>query len=318
MMEENRILVLGSISMGISMRIAHMPALWESVQASSTLYETDGKASRVASAAARLGAGVSIIGKVGQDSFGASIRDSLSSSNVNIEHVATMPEKTGLIMLMRTDNKETSIVHDPGANLSYAKGEIAQLEPFFARHRILVVSNTVPLFSLREALELARTHHLLVMLDPTPASELPDDIYPMVDVLLTGEQDIKHLSHTEYIDLSSSRLALSRYLELGVRKAAILKIGADGVLIATNNEFIGLGTSDMTNEIDRRGDKAVFVAAMAAAFAQRKNLYQAAVCARAAARLSELQSGIRVTLPTMETLQAYLNENPLFKEIALS
>ncbi|HWR22701.1 MAG TPA: PfkB family carbohydrate kinase [Feifaniaceae bacterium] len=316
-MEENRILVLGSISMGISMRIGHIPALWESVQASSALYETDGKASRVASAAARLGAGVSIIGKVGQDSFGDSIRSSLSSSGVDIRHVAAVPDKTGLIILLRTESRETSLVHDPGANLSYEEGEIARLEPFFAQHRILIVSNSIPLFSLREALQIAKKHRLLVMLDPSPASELPDDIYPLVDVLLPGEQDIKHLSHTEYIDLSASRLALSRYLELGVGKAAILKIGMDGVLIATNNEFIGLGTSDMTNEIDRRGDKAVFVAAMASAFAQHKNLYQAAVYARAAAQLSELQSGIRVTLPTSEALQAYLNENPLFKEIDL-
>lgn len=315
--KNNRILVIGSINMGISMHIKKIPDPWETQEASSTLFETDGKASRIATAAARLGASTSIIGKIGGDSYGTKVMQTLNQAGIDTQHVGIIDDAyTGIVILMRTDKKQTSVVNSPGANVKFTEGEIAKLESFIAKHKIIVLTNKVPLCATHEALQIAKKYNLLVIFDPSPVSEVPPDIYADVDILLPNESDIKYTAGSDSIDLKCSRLALSRYMEMGVKKAAILKIGADGVLIKSRNEFITLGSVDMVeDEIDLKGDKDIFTAALAVALSQNQKLYQSSIYAKAAAQLSNMESGVRATVPTKEALQAYLNENSLFQEI---
>lgn len=315
--KNNRILVIGSINMGISLGVKHMPRPWETQEACSTLFETDGKASRIAAAAISLGADVSVIGKIGRDSYGSKVLETLNQMGINTEHVGIVEDThTGIVVLMRTDKIETSVLNSPGANYKYVEGEITKLESFIAQHKVIVLTNKVPLFVTREAIQIAKKHNLLVLFDPSPACQVPDDIYEDVDILLPNEPDIKYTAGADTIDLKCARLALSRYMEMGVKKAAILKIGVHGVLINACNEFIALGPIDMTDDhIDRKGDKDIFIAALAVSLSQNKNMYESAQYAKAAAQLSDTESGVRATLPTRKMLQDYLNENPLFQEI---
>lgn len=317
MNKNNRILVIGSINMGISLSIKQIPEPWQTLEASSTLFETDGKASRIAAAAAKLGADVSIIGKIGNDSYGANVLQTLNQFGINTQHVSMVNDTpTGIVTLLRTDNKETSVINSPGANLKFEEGEITKLESFISQHKIIVLTNKIPIFSTCEALEIAKKHKLIVLFDPSPVSEVPKAVFKDVDILLPNETDIRYTANTDAIDLKCARLALSHYTDMGVKKAAILKIGTDGALIKSQNEFIALGSIDMTdNKIDQKGDKDIFTAALAVSISQNKNLYQSTVYAKAAAQLSNMQSGVRAIIPIKEQLQDYLDKNPLFQEI---
>lgn len=313
MAKEPRIIVIGSINMGMSLSIDRMPQKWEIVEASATRLETDGRASRIATAAVQFGAQASIVGKVGSDGYGTTILESLKQAGINTHAVSRVQDvATGLSLLMRNEKRETWVVSSAGANKAYQEGEIAALEPFIAQHQLLVITNTIPLCSVMEAVKIAKEHHMLVVMDPHPAHTLPDEIFADVDILLPGEADIRHLFGTDVIDLKSSRLALSHFLERGVKRAAVLKIGIDGVLIATHNEFITLGSVSISDSIDIKGDRDIFSAALSSALSQNTNLYQACVYARGAAQLSSMESGIRATFPTREALAEFMRQNPMF------
>lgn len=315
--KNNSILVIGSINMGISLSIKQIPEPWQTLEASSTLFETDGKASRIGAAAANLGAEVSIIGKIGNDSYGTNVLQTLNQIGINTQHVSIIDDTpTGIVTLLRTSKKETSVINSPGANFKFVEGEITKLESFIAQHKIIVLTNKIPIFSTCEALKIAKKYKLIVLFDPSPVSEVPNSVFEDVDIILPNESDIRYSANIDTIDLKYARLALSHYMEMGVKKAAILKIGADAALIKSQNEFISIGSIDMTdNEIDQKGDKDIFTAALAVSISQNNNLYQSTVYAKVAAQLSDMQSGVRAIMPIKESLQDYLNKNPLFQEI---
>ena len=315
MAENDQILFVGNIDMGISLEIEKIPGRWEAQRATEAGYTTDGRASRQAVAAIGLGGRAAILGRVGDDDFGRRILSDLTARGVDTAGLSPVPgSPTGLVLLCRTPGDAAPhIISSPGANAQFGPDYVRQNSGLFAGRAMTVVVNQMPPETVLAAVQTARRQAPggTVILDPSPIESLPAELLAQVDVVLPDEWDIAHLTGCGTPTMGHARLALSRLLEQGAR-AVVLKCEG-GALIATANEFITLGECDISEAVDKNGDKDIFIAALCMALSQRQALYPAVVYARAAAMFSRAARGISARLPTQRQLQNYLKKNPLFK-----
>ncbi|MHB1296576.1 MAG: PfkB family carbohydrate kinase [Anaerolineae bacterium] len=111
------IVVLGSLNMDLVVRTERMPRPGETVRGRDLAMVPGGKGANQAAAAARLGARVEMIGRVGSDAFGMSLLDNMRNQGVGMEHVARDAKATtGTAMIIVDDRGENSIVVATGAN----------------------------------------------------------------------------------------------------------------------------------------------------------------------------------------------------------
>ena len=312
---EEEMLFVGTVNMGVSLYLPTPLALWDIVKADETRLETDGSASREAVAAVMLGGRAAVLGRVGDDAFGHTMVETLRGRGVDTAGITVQKDTpSGMIFIHRARGRQApALIYSAGANDSYQPGDLEALDSLFAGRKTVVVSNRLPACAVTEAVHLAKRHGAFVILSATPVDDLPPALYPLVDIVLPNEADVCALTGRQEPDLKNARLALSTLLERGAR-TAILKYGTDGVLIATGNEFLTLGEAEMGGEIDKRGDRNIFVAALALALTGGKELYDAAIYARAAAYLSLAKEGIRAQVPTQQELLEHLRQNPIFSE----
>ncbi|ERJ00177.1 MULTISPECIES: PfkB family carbohydrate kinase [Eubacteriales] len=312
---EEEILFVGTINMGVSLYLPAAPTLWDTVKADETRLETDGTASRESVSTVLLGGRAAVLGRVGSDAFGQTMTETLRGRGVDVQGI-TVAEgvPSGMIFVHRVRGEQApALIYSAGANDSYQPGDLAEFESLFEGRKTVVISNRLPACAVTEAAAMAKCHGAFVLLSATPVERLPLELYPSVDIILPNEADVCTLTGRQEPDLKTARLALSTLLERGAR-TAILKYGADGVLIATGNEFLTLGQSEMGMEIDKNGDRNIFVAALALALNRGEGLYSAAIYAQAAAFLSRAKEGIRAQVPTREELREHLRKNPIFSE----
>ena len=114
-----RITVVGSANMDLTFRAARLPRPGETAFGTAFYKGFGGKGANQAVAAARLGAHVAFVGRVGDDDFGRAIRDQLVLEGVDISHLGVDPERpTGTAAILVDDAGENAIVGVPGRILA--------------------------------------------------------------------------------------------------------------------------------------------------------------------------------------------------------
>lgn len=226
MAENDQILFVGNIDMGISLEIEKIPGRWEAQRATEAVYTTDGRASRQAVAAIGLGGRAAILGRVGDDDFGRRILSDLTARGVDTAGLSPVPgSPTGLVLLCRTPGDAAPhIISSPGANAQFGPDYVRQNSGLFAGRAMTVVVNQMPPETVLAAVQTARRQAPggTVILDPSPIESLPAELLAQVDVVLPDEWDIAHLTGCGTPTMGHARLALSRLLEQGAR-AVVLK-----------------------------------------------------------------------------------------------
>ncbi|TPB31120.1 ribokinase, partial [Burkholderia pseudomallei] len=145
-------------------------------------------------AMARLGGDVTMIGKVGTDSFGQTLIDALKNDNVNTTYVHKEDGPTGVAMITVDKNAENSIVVAPGANFKVKENDIDKNINAIKNSDIVVVQLETPLETIKYALKSAKDLGKYTILNPAPAVKLEDSIIKNVDLLTPNETELEILS----------------------------------------------------------------------------------------------------------------------------
>ena len=170
--------MLGSLNMDISVTVPALPGPGATVLGGAAAFAPGGKGANQAVAAARLGAasgiGVRMVGCVGDDDFGRTLRAALRAEGVDDRAVRTVPGvPTGIAMITVDQAGENIITVAPGANREVGAAEIAATvrghrQPPAAAH-VLVISAEVPVPAIGAALGRDRAAALLTVLNLAPA-----------------------------------------------------------------------------------------------------------------------------------------------------
>jgi ribokinase len=287
-------------------RVARPIARGETLMASRFEISPGGKGSNAAVAAARQGARVALIARVGGDDFGRMGLDLWRAEGIATDHVEVAPgETSGVAQIRVYDDGDNSIAVFPGASAGLAARHAQAARATLKACRVVMASCEVPLPATMEAFRIAREGGAATVLNPAPAQPLPEEMLRLVDVLAPNESEVAVLA--ALAGGASVEAGAQALLERGA-KAVLVTLGAAGcVLYRPGQPAHRLAGRRMT-VVDSIGAGDTFTGALAAALARGETLPEAMRWANAAAALSVTGRGAIGGMPTRDAVRRLLAE----------
>lgn len=290
------IVVIGSLNMDLVMRTARIPSAGETLSGHGFATLPGGKGANQAVACARLGGQVAMIGRVGVDAFGRALRDALATDGIDVARVEDTAEAaTGVAMILVEDIGENRIVLAPGANGRLLGDDIERSRALIEGAALLVLQLEVPLDTVCAAIAIARQAGVPVLLNPAPASALPDALYSSIDLLVPNETEATLLTGITVRDPASAEEAARSLLARGVR-SVLITLGAQGVLIADADGCRHL-SARVVQAVDSTAAGDTFVGGLAVGLTEGLSLDEAAALGQAASAICVTRAGAQPSIP---------------------
>ena len=302
-----RVVVVGSVNLDLVCSVERIPRPGETLSGNRFDMFHGGKGANQAVAVARLGHPVSMIGKVGDDEFGARLRRGLKSAGVNTRAVSNARGTSSGVALISTDRQgQNSIVVIPGANGKLMPKDLEKAAPIIRSAGIILTQLEIPLETVECLAALARRYGVPLMLDPAPARELSARLLRQVAILTPNETEAATLCGVPNKELSAStapRFA-RRLLGKGAR-SVILKMGSQGAYVAANpgESFL---PAFKVKAVDSTAAGDAFNGGLAVALMQGQDLLAAARFGSAVAALSVTRLGAQPSMPTGRAVRRLL------------
>jgi len=289
--------------MDLVVRAPRHPQLGETILGGDFQTFPGGKGANQAAAAARLGAVVKMIGRVGRDAFGDSLLSTMKRDNVDTTYIrrdGRLP--SGVASITVDAAGQNTIVVVSGANGELTAGDVAAGEAAFVGAAVLLLQLECPLAAVERAIELAKKHGAQVVLNPAPAQMLDSSLLESVDYLVPNQTELALLTGID--DLTATRRAASHLLAHGVRRV-IVTLGEEGALVLDGVADIHLPAHKVT-VVDTTAAGDAFVGALAVALMEGRSTREAAAWGNAAGALTVTRPGAQPSLPTRAELEKFL------------
>ena len=202
MKKKPKILVVGSMVMDLITSTRVFPGSGATVLGESFSSAPGGKGANQAVQAARLGADVTMVGKVGKDTFGDTLVASLQASLVHTEHVIRTEEASSaignIILEIAPDgNRANRIIVVPGANMTITPKDVAFLKDEIAAFDMLILQFEIPMAINELVAGWAREKGVPVMVNPAPAAEIPAGLMASATYLSPNEHEAAAITGRE-------------------------------------------------------------------------------------------------------------------------
>ena len=308
-LEQNkpRIVVVGSSNMDLVVKSARIPVVGETILGGDFIMTPGGKGANQAVAAAKLGAEVYFVAKLGDDIFSRQSLANFEKETVNTKYVTQSREAPSGVALITVDRAgDNVIVVAPGANQELSPDDVKAAESTISSSGAVAAQLEVPLETVEAAARLASDSGVPFILDPAPAQKLSPGLLQMVDVLTPNETEAEILTGIKVTDTDSARAAAKDLLKRGAG-AVILTMGVKGFLLATGNraEFVPAVKIDA---VDTTAAGDAFTGSLAVSLARGKTLAEAAKFANHVGALSVTKVGAQSSMPSSEEVENFVKE----------
>jgi ribokinase len=296
------VVVVGGVNTDYTVKGRELPAPGTTVQGSEFQEAPGGKGANQAIAAARLGARVALIARVGTDWRGRAAIARLREEGVDTGAVLGESEApTGVALVMVDAAGEKQIQTAPGANQLLVESDILSHSELFARAEIVLVNLEIPLETAAAAVRLARAAGARVVLDPAPPVPLSEDLLRDVHVVRSNAAEAEVLTGVAVHDRETAREAARNLLRRGV--GAVCIAAPQGNLLVTSEDELWLEHLDVAT-VDKTGAGDAFAGGLAAGLASGMWLDRASRFAHAAAALKTTRFGAQAGLPHRDEVEA--------------
>jgi ribokinase len=303
-----RVVVAGSINMDILVLAPRLPRLGETIQGTDVKYFPGGKGANQSIAAARLGAPVKLIGRIGADAFGRELWDFLSGQRIDLYSVleTQTPSGTAAIILAGSEN---AIIVVPGANAFVSEADVSA--PALLPGDVLVSQFEIPQSSVRAFFARGKTLGLKTILNAAPAIPFDKTLLALVDVLIVNEIELatltgKRLANTDPIE---HFVEGARSLRTHAAQAICVTLGDRGAVAITENEAIAM-PAPRVKAVDTTGAGDCFVGAVAASLAKGSPIRAALGYATIAASICVQRMGAGPAMPNEQEVSAVIAGGP--------
>ena len=295
--------------MDLVCQVPRLPMPGETVLGTDFMTAPGGKGANQAVAVARLGAPSRLVGRIGQDGFGEELVTSLKAAGVDAQSVVTdLAAKTGVAAIALDVQGHNHIMVIPGANGQIDDSDVERLAQSFRPGDWLLMQLEIPLQAVVKAATAARVGHVRVMLDPAPAQPLPDDLYPLIDVLTPNQSEAAQLVGFAVNTVSHAAGAARELRQRGVN-TVIITLGDQGVWVdSPDGEFHQAAFAVEVIDTVAAGD--AFNGSLAVALSEHRPFHEAVAFAAATAALCVGKSGAQAAMPERPQVQALLNASP--------
>ncbi len=310
-MQQPKVTVVGSANVDLVIRAERMPNRGETLIGETFDIFTGGKGFNQATAAARLGAEVTLIGRIGDDPFADVLRSAIETEHIDSRFVKTDAENgTGIATIVVEPDGDNSIIVVPRANMRLTPKDIEEASTSIAEADVLLLQLETPIEASQTAIEIAKANDTIVILDPAPARPLPPNLLAQVDILTPNATEAALLSGQNVNTLEAGIVtakALQTQIATDGHSAVVLTLGEQGVLLRTPTESEHIPAISV-DAVDTTGAGDAFSGALATALANGDNLSEAVRFATAAGAAAVTVLGATPSMPTREKIEAILSE----------
>ena len=306
-MSNKNIVVIGSSNTDMVVKTFTLPGPGETVTGGEFLLAAGGKGANQAVAAARLGGNVTFIAKVGADSFGDQAIAGYQKEGIDTSHIGQEKDHaTGVALILVDQKGENLISVASGANFQWSDADLARVRNIIEQAGLVVFQLEIPMNVVVTLAEIAADAGVPVLLDPAPAAELPEELLRNVSYLKPNEHEAEAVSGIKVVDEKTAAKAAQRLLDLGVRKAAVITLGAKGALVLERGGTPQLIAAPTVQAADSTAAGDAFTGALAWQLNQGTALLEAVRIANHVAALSATRMGAQPSLPTRKELDGFL------------
>jgi ribokinase len=299
-----RCLVIGSLNMDLIVQVRRLPGPGETVVGEDLLHAAGGKGANQAVAAARLGAEVSMVGRVGHDAFGRELSRSLRDADVSTRWVQGAERPTGAALIFVDERGENSIALAPGANFELLPEDVPRRA--IEASEVLVAQLEVPLASIEEAFRLARLASVRTVLNSAPASRVPGSLLDLADVLICNEVELAQLAGHSIAP--GEEMAAAREVQRSARQIVVVTLGSRGALAITDSE-VAVARAFAVEVVDTTGAGDAFVAGFVVGRWFEAGVQEALRWGCAAGGLATTRRGAQPSMPTLEDVSRLLSRS---------
>ena len=296
------IVVVGSINMDMVASTPRIPVAGQTLTGTNFVTTPGGKGANQAVAVARLGYPVHMVGAVGEDVFGQALLDTLGAAGVQIDTVARVAGPSGVAQIAVTDEGENSIIVVSGANGKVTPAFVQERAELLREAGMVLCQLELPIDTVAATLDICARAGVPVMLDPAPATDLPEQVWKQVAWFTPNETEM-----ALYLwGVPSPEDAAKRLLKAGLR-GVVLKCGSQGayVAIAGDGRWVEAFPVQAVDTV-AAGD--CFNGAFAVALLEGQDPWRAARFASAAAAISVTRRGAQASMPTRAEVVAFLSD----------
>jgi len=303
----NKILVLGSSNVDFILRTPRFHNPGETITGESLVTAFGGKGANQAIAAKRLGGKVSFITKLGNDPYGESYRQYLIENALDLKYLlADKKLPTGVALIEINPKGENRIIVSPGANGALTGGDLKNLSSAWRGIGVLVTQLEIPLATVKTALKMAWKHEAITLLNPSPATFLPSDLFVSVDFLIPNEWEAQLLTGLKMKKKGDIPKIAGRLLRMGV-KNVVITLGPKGLFFKNEREEIWM-EAFRVKVVDTTAAGDAFMGGLACGLAEGHPIQEALKFANAAGALATTKLGAQPSLPSQQDLEWFLRK----------
>jgi ribokinase len=298
MSQHPHVCVVGSTNIDLTFRTARLPNPGETLAGHGFQLGYGGKGANQAVMAARLGARVAMVGKVGRDVFGEGALRNYREQGVDIRHVLVDDQRpTGVASIVVDDAARNCILVVPGANLALTPQDVRAAAGAIEGAGVLLCQLEVPIETVAEAVRIARAAKVTTILNPAPAVPLPDELLALADLCVPNESEIELLTGGQKATTTQEAAAAAWELLRRGPRTVIVTLGERGALFADAAAAEHVAAPAVA-AVDSSGAGDAFIGALGVFLAEGAPLREAVRQANAVAALSVTRLGTQASFPS--------------------
>lgn len=301
-----RIVVLGVFMADTTYRASRQPRMGETIAGSGFALGPGGKGSNQAVAAAKLGAEVHFITRLGRDAFAELARATWASAGVTPEYAEDPQSHTGAACIFVDEaTGDNAIIIAPGAANSISTEDIAARRALIAGAGVFLTQLEQPLEAAEAALNVARAGGATTILNPAPATRLPEGMLALCDYVTPNETEAEELAGIPVTSLASAETAARALCASGAR-AVVMTLGEKGALFFDGTKATHVPAFNAGPVVETTGAGDAFNGGFAAALSRRLAPLDAVRYGCAAAAISVTRPGAAASMPSRAEVEALL------------
>lgn len=305
MKEKEKIVVIGSYAVGMTIRGNHFPKPGETVAGHDFQAMKGGKGSNQAIAASRLGASVCFGTCIGDDQFGKDALVMYEKEHIDFSHVRKSSEglSTGVGLIYVNDSGENEIIIDFAANMEYNREDIDAMMPLICDSKLVLMQLECDLDIVIYTAQKCKEAGITFVLNPAPYVELPNQLLKNCTYLIPNQTEARQILKLNKKEHISDEEVAERLYDLGVENV-ILTLGDKGAYIrnSSTQRFV---SGHKVDTVDTTGAGDTFIGAFCVALAEGKNLIEAVEFGNKAAAISVTNYGVIDAIPTREEVENF-------------
>lgn len=305
-----RILVVGSINIDHVIQADRMPAAGESMLGKAMSSVPGGKGANQAVAAARLGADVTFVGRVGADPWGEHVAEQLAANGINVDHLhIDNQHATGTAVILVDASGENRIIVMPGANHAVCCEDVYAALAAAGNHLEafdgVLLQFEIPIEVTQHVIERFAGSTTPIIVDAGPARSVPFTLLRGATIISPNETEAKALTGIEVNSIDDASRAAEAIRSASGVPTAVIKLGRRGALVQSDSGN-ALIEGFVVDAVDTTAAGDSFTAALAVRHCMGDTLPDAVRYANAAGALAVTKFGAQHSLPTREEVEQFL------------